>query len=360
MAEFGQVAEETVTTIRVINVPSHTTDTEFNCWFLFAAGFEQGTLVPTRGPDQSQLGWARFATVETAQHAIDMLNGRPLTEDQSPLGTVLAADFARSNYRPNPNTKKRPLAMTVPGMPPAATPQYVPMPQKPMPPPQGAPQSGGRIGTLFLGGLPDGVCEQEMNMFFSGHCEGFERLKFANAGDGRAGMAWAKFVSPDYAEAALTTIMQGVSLPSCPEFQLRGEFARNDLDKTPGGPGMHPQHATRNPQYATPQYAAPQQHAPAAVENGSAGCDTMFVGCLPPTVTEEELSGALMTVPGFVRSKLVGQGEPRPVAFVLFDSGENCLAAVSALHGAALPSAPEQAITCEPAKNSLDKRQRFG
>uniref|UniRef100_A0A7S1WEH6 RNA-binding protein n=1 Tax=Alexandrium catenella TaxID=2925 RepID=A0A7S1WEH6_ALECA len=259
---------------------------------------------------------------------------------------------------PTPQTYMPPMPQK-----PMPTPQAMPIPQQQQPPQPTGGSRGGRVGTIFLGGLPQGVCEQELNMFFSGHCMGFERLKFVGAVEGRAGMGWAKFASPEHAEAALTTITSGVSLPSCPQFTLRAEMGRNDLDVTPGGPGMHPQHAARNPQCAAQQYSGQQpeqQQAPMAVTDGSGGCDTMFMGSLPATVTDEELSGALMTVPGFVRSKLVGQGEPRPVAFVLFDSGENCLAAVSALHGAALPSAPEQAITCEPAKNSLDKRQRFG
>jgi len=398
MASHG--GDEVVVTIRVINVPSHTSQTEFNCWFLFAPGFEQGTLVPTRGPNQSQLGWARFSTVETAQAAIMHLNGRRLTDDQSPEGIVLSADWAKSNYRANAIARQQQQMNGFP--PPAPAPRPSPVLQPPplqkivpprVPPPVVAAQHPNRprCSTLFMGGLPPGILEHELHGFLQGHCAGFDRLKFVAPSDSKPGMGFAKFVTVEHAEAALQTISTGYALPSCPTFTLQADFARHDLDQPSRGQGAMdmpaPPAVIAPPLMAVPEYhqheyqhyeaeyqhleAAPQHHWPPhevqvqqhhlAIQQHSEAavpCDTMFIGNLPPTVTEPEVTSVLLTLPGFIRVKLVGQGQPRPVAFALFDSVEICASAMAILAGTALPSAPGQLMTCEFSKNSLDKRQR--
>jgi len=368
-------ADEEVTTIRVINVPSHTTDTEFNCWFLFAQGFEGATLVPTRGPDQSQLGWAKFVSFEAAQAAVQTLHGRALTEDQSPEGIVLQADFARSNYKPGSGGRKRtaPMAGMGMGMPSAVAGScgafgqqglQPPGPPKMNPPAMAPPSGRARCSTLFLGGLQEGVLEQELSILFANQCQGFERMKFVQPMEGRPGMAWAKFFTPEYAEASLNTIVMGVTLPSAPGFQLQAEFAKNDLDQPPpgarmggmGGMGMDSPVSSFGGQ---PQYggAPPPLQVSRPTADGTTPGDTMFVGCLPQGITDQELNSIFLQMPGFVRTKLVAG--PRPVAFALFDSTDNCNQAIGALNGAALPSNPTQPITCEFSKNSLDKRQRI-
>mmetsp|Transcript_121749 Transcript_121749/g.242528 ORF Transcript_121749/g.242528 Transcript_121749/m.242528 type:complete len:411 (+) Transcript_121749:86-1318(+) len=406
----SHAGDEVVVTIRVINVPSHTSQTEFNCWFLFAPGFEQGTLVPTRGPNQSQLGWARFSTVETAQAAIMHLNGRRLTDDQSPEGIVLSADWAKSNYRANAIARQQ---QHMNGLPPAPAPQRPNVALQPPPlqkilpraPPAavaGQNPNRARCSTLFLGGLPPGALEHEMHAFLQSHCAGFDRLKFVTPSENKPGMGFAKFVTVEHAEAALQTISTGYALPNIPTFMLQADFAKHDLDQPSRGHGameMAQPAVIAPPLMAAPEYhhhdyqqhyeaeyqhfevtpqqhwpppeAAPQQHWPppemqlqqhhlATQQHSEAAvpCDTMFIGNLPPTVTESEVTAVLLTLPGFIRVKLVGQGQPRPVAFALFDSVEVCASAMAVLAGTALPSAPGQFLTCEFSKNSLDKRQR--
>merc|ERR1719195_1288067 len=191
---------------------------------------------------------------------------------------------------------------------------------------------------------------------------------------------------------------------------LQADFAKHDLDQPSRGQGAtempaqpaviappliaapeyHHQHEYPHyeaeyrgnifeaapPQHWPPPEAAPQQLWPHQPEMGqlqqqhpaalhgsissevATPCDTMFIGNLPPTVTEPEVTAVLLTLPGFIRVKLVGQGQPRPVAFALFDSVEVSASAMAVLAGTALPSAPGQLMTCEFSKNSLDKRQR--
>ncbi|CAE8631928.1 unnamed protein product [Polarella glacialis] len=91
---------EVITSIRVSNMPPHITESEFNCWFLFAHGFEQATLAPSKTPGGQQAGWARFATVEAAQQAVQYLSGLQLSLDMSRcVPTKLAAEMARKNFK---------------------------------------------------------------------------------------------------------------------------------------------------------------------------------------------------------------------------------------------------------------------
>lgn len=412
-----EAPEDHVTTIRVVGVPARTTHTEFNCWFLFAEGFQQAKLLPSRGPTGSQLGWVRFETVADAQAAADYLNGRQLTQDQAPEAPVLAAEFAKSNFRPTGAARRTdapksfnpppPAAFNPPPaavLPPAAfNPPPLPVlpaaayalplrPPRPMigrvepagmnpPPPAVLPARSTRCSTLFVGGLQanSSETEKELSDLVSQQCAGFERMKF-RIHPRHGGMAFAKFATADHAEAALQFLGSGVALPSNPGHALQVELARNELDQKPDMPSGAPQTALAalfeklqpRPRTQLPVGIAPppaavrpahlQQHQPRETvlsqQEPAQPRDTLFVGRLPPTVTEDELSGVLTGLPGFLRAKLVGLGTAKPVAFVLFDSVEACAQALSELDGAALPSSPTHALACQFSKNSLDKRQR--
>lgn len=84
-------------------------------------------------------------------------------------------------------------------------------------------------------------------------------------------------------------------------------------------------------------------------------CDTMFIGSLAAGVRPGELLEFLSKIPGYVRLRMSGSRQT-PVAFVLFDSVHSCSEALPRLHGTTLPSSPQQALVCEFARNSLDKR----
>jgi len=397
MDGFG--GEEVVTTVRVINVPSHTTEAEFNCWFLFAEGFEQGQLKATRGYGVSQLGWARFCSVEAAQVAIERLNGRELSEDQSPEGVTLKADMAKQNFRPNPQGKKRPHSEMAMHMP-AQMPQRMPMqqvaytvPPAPQQPVWNAPQQpawnrsgpspGGQgVGgsTLVVGGLLPQCSEGELVDFFQTRFHGFVKLKFMPASGQKPGLCFIKFESVEHADATFHALGEGIdTLPSNPTVPLRPEWAKNDLDAPRDGGG-----ATGGQYAGYAGYAgfagyggAPAPRArvmappPPAARQASWGGggpvgqhagqtppgDTMFIGGLAANAPEAELQTALHGFPGFVRMKMCG-GSHLPTAFALFDSVDSCTQAMSSLAGMALPSAPQQALNCEFARNSLDKRGR--
>jgi len=357
--------EEVVTTIRVINVPSHTSESEFNCWFLFADGFEQATLVPTRGTNQSQLGWARFSTEEAALAAIEHLNGRQLTEDQSPENIALSADLAKSNFRPSYGNRKRATAPE-----PAPQMHYA---QAPVTQSHAAelPAATALCSTLFVGGLQPGCSELELNQFFRSNCTGFERLKYVPPGE-KPGICFVKFSFPEQAEAALQVLSLGYSLPSNPGTAIQAEFANNDLDQpsfsrtSTQGIQSTQLPATRSvlPRTAVTIPAPPTTPPPgqalldSTVQSSNPPCDTIFVGQLSPTATEYEVSSVLASMPGFMRMKLVGEGSAKPFALGLYDSVESCANAIQSLAGVALASAPTQALSFEYSKNSLDKRQR--
>lgn len=370
---------ETVTTIRVVNVPSHTTEAEFNCWFIFADGFEQGQLKATRGYGASQLGWARFSSVEACQVAIQRLNGLQLSEYQSSENITLSADMAKSNFRPNPLANKRPRyeEQPVQQMPiykmPMHQPAYtMPAPAPYKPPPAWTSSAPGSGTTLVVGGLVPECTEEELYEFFGNRFHGFEKLKFIRSG-GKPGMCFVKFETYEHAFATFQALGEGIDfLPSNPGVALRPEWAKNDLDapRQDGG-GQWAQSAPRAhvatppppPQQVhwspPPQQAhwSPPAHQNAQVLSQTPPGDTLFIGSLGAGAQEAELQNVLSGIAGFVRMKMSGQHNS-PTAFALFDSVHSCTQALKKLHGMALPSSPQQAMNCEFAKNSLDKRSR--
>jgi len=352
---------EIVTTIMVSNVPSHTTETEFNCWFLCAPGFEQATLRQKTASKQQQMGWARFSSVESADAVIQYLNGRSLTQYQSPECTVLSVQFAKSNFKPSNPGKKRDYEEAE--MYTGTTVNRAPFKKvdnkgaATFADAQWTPPTQPTCSTLFLKGLNRNCGEDELTQFFAGQFDGFEKLKFTLPDDGKLGMCWVKFSSNEYAEVALQTInAEGYSLTSNPGVPLHVEFAKNDLDQ-PSKSSAQVAQALITPPAQPPVVEVPVPvPVPTIVSN--APCDTMFMGGLPTNVTEHELTDILSSLPGFIRLKIVGEGRPRQMAWVLFDSVAACAQAIQAVHGCALPSAPTQALECQYAKNSLDKPSR--
>lgn len=367
MGDFG----EEVTTIRVGGIPTHTTDTEFNCWFLFAPGFEQATLVPS--PGRPQLGWARFASVEAALAAIQQLSSRQLTEHQSPENRTLHAEMAKSNFRPGGKGgggKRQqqetdaqwygpPAVQQVSRHQPARTGHAT----APYPAPRSTrPRTG--ISTLFIGGLQEGCTEEELQQVLGEVSGGFERLKFVAPASGKPGFCLAKFFTEEYAEQACNAL-PNYAIASNPEAPLQAEFAKNDLDqggaKGGGGKGPGPPAlvgAAPPPPAVRAVAPPPQPQWPdrwsAGGQEASRPCDTMFIGNLAAGTSEQEVLGGLIGMPGFVRMKF--NDSAKPIAFALFSSVEACSQAIDVLSGSAMPSAPQNTINVQFAKNSLDQR----
>merc|ERR1712039_869362 len=113
------------------------------------------------------------------------------------------------------------------------------------------------------------------------------------------------------------------------------------------------------PPPARPVYVPPpaQFHA-APAPAATPACDTMFIGSLSPHTAEDDVHAILCDLKGFSRMKFCGHGTHAPTAFALFDSVDSCRKAITRLHGMALSTAPDQALNCEFAKNSLDRRGR--
>jgi len=145
-------------------------------------GFDQATL-STPNPGKPQLGWARFDSAESAQWAITQLSGKQLTPHQSPEGLTLNAEFAKGNFR-NPNPHKRPHPDSISQWFTDEAAQLLgnPAPTRPS-------------MTLFVRNLVEDCSDDELQHFFGGLCDGFERLKYVPAGSGKLGMCWAKFSS---------------------------------------------------------------------------------------------------------------------------------------------------------------------
>lgn len=346
---------EAVTTIRVSGIPLHVSEPDFNCWFLFADGFEQATLQPSRVPSATQSGWARFTTPEAAHTAIMYLNGRPLTADMSPGsrgGCVLSAEMAKKNFKPR-NPMKQPTAQE------QVWGASEPWQQQML---GAAPQSmASPCSTLFIYKLKEGCAEQELQQLGEAHCVGFERLKFVPPSEGKTGMCFLKFASAEQAESALQ-IIRGTSLMSNPGEALQADFAKADLDAPKRGLGAAAAQMAPSPIGASAGFGGYVVPPPAmmagAGPRASAPCDTMFVGSIAASVSEEEISNALAIFPGFERMKMVGEYTEKAMVFALFDSVPSCAAAIQGLAGQALPSAPYQAVTCQYAKNSLGKSSR--
>lgn len=377
---------ETVTTIRVVNVPSSTTEAEFNCWFIFADGFEQAQLKATRGYGVSQLGWARFSSVEACQVAIQRLNGLKLSEHQSEENIVLSADMAKGNFRPNALGNKRPRYEEAPiqHMPVQQMPIYkMPLQQQaytPAPAPYQSPPSwtssapaGGSGSTLVVGGLVPECTEDELYEFFGNRFHGFQKMKFIRSG-GKPGMCFVKFETYEHAFATYQALGEGIDcLPSNPNVALRPEWAKNDLDvpRDAGGaqwapsaprayvaaPPPPPQQVHWSPPPQQVHWNAPAPQNAQVLAQTPPG-DTLFIGNLAAGVQEDELQNTLSGFAGYVRMKMSGQHNS-PTAFALFDSVHSCTDALSKLRGMALPSSPQQAMNCEFARNSLDKRSRY-
>lgn len=198
--------------------------------------------------------------------------------------------------------------------------------------------------TLFTSNLQKHCTAEELNQYFVSNFEGFVRLKFTPATNGKGGMCWIKFASVEHAAAAVRLIKTSdYRLPSDPGNPLRIDYAKNDLDCRGGSAAVVPQ-----PPVAT------HEQVDASLSN--APCDTMFIGALSPNVSEQELLSHVSMLSGFVRLKYISTG-PKPLAFVQFDSVDNCATAIAALRGTAMPSAPNQALDCQFSKNSLDQKR---
>lgn len=379
---------EEVTTIRVINVPSHTTETEFNCWFIFAEGFEQAKLVPTRGSGASQLGWVRFSSVETADYAIQQLNGLQLTEYQSPERNLLSAEFAKQNFRPTqgPASRKRPHAETwsavqVQPPPPVQTVHVQPPPPaRPPPAPMqaawknhaaAASTPAPTVSTIFVGGLSHICTEAELHHFFAATFNGYERLKFKPSPEGRAGICWIKFVAPRFAQAAFQTMTDSACyLPSNPGVALTPEWSKNDLDAPRNFEGSgYSQEYIKPPvrvvEVPVPAVVVPRPPPPAVrppVHAAAPISSTLFVGGLMPACTEEELFEFFSyTFEAFEKLKYMPTSGGKPgVCFVKFASPDYAQVAFQSLaeNGYTLPSNPTVTLQPEWAKNDLDAPKR--
>eukprot|EP00927_Polykrikos_kofoidii_P001318 TRINITY_DN1047_c0_g1_i1.p1 TRINITY_DN1047_c0_g1~~TRINITY_DN1047_c0_g1_i1.p1 ORF type:complete len:596 (+),score=121.64 TRINITY_DN1047_c0_g1_i1:54-1841(+) len=200
-----------------------------------------------------------------------------------------------------------------------------------------------KCSTVFTSNLHRNCTEDELTQFFGTGFDGFIRLKFSPSTPSRGGMCWIRFASIDSAENAIAMIRSaGMSLSGDPGKPLQVDFARNDLDCR-----------------GVDQRAGPA-HETTTVLMGNPPCDTLFVGSVPPEVTEEETHACLALLPGFLRMKFVASGI-KSVAFAQFDSVESAVNGLSVLKESAFPSAPTQPIECEYSKNSLDnKRPRYG
>eukprot|EP01012_Entosiphon_sulcatum_P025626 TRINITY_DN30973_c0_g1_i1.p1 TRINITY_DN30973_c0_g1~~TRINITY_DN30973_c0_g1_i1.p1 ORF type:complete len:304 (-),score=52.29 TRINITY_DN30973_c0_g1_i1:94-927(-) len=75
-----QAPDPCSTTICIANIPDALTEREFRLMFKFAWGFERSTITRSKETGH-QIGYARFATREQADCAIQVLNGGTIDED---------------------------------------------------------------------------------------------------------------------------------------------------------------------------------------------------------------------------------------------------------------------------------------
>eukprot|EP00746_Dinoflagellata_sp_MGD_P032744 gnl/MRDRNA2_/MRDRNA2_178050_c0_seq1.p1 gnl/MRDRNA2_/MRDRNA2_178050_c0~~gnl/MRDRNA2_/MRDRNA2_178050_c0_seq1.p1 ORF type:complete len:309 (-),score=63.31 gnl/MRDRNA2_/MRDRNA2_178050_c0_seq1:21-947(-) len=280
-----------ITTIRVSGIPAHTTVYEFNCWFLFAPGFEQATLAPgSGGPNGAKAGWARFNSVEAANASMEFLNGRMLTEDMTPEVTIvpLRAEMAKSQYKPS--SKRNAAQAGLPQLQELAMEQqrevpaagwgtavsslpltqnllgYQPTPtaglgalgafggygagagalgafggyQPPALSIPAAPPIGAITGqrTLYIGKLQPTASYEELQQFVQGYLVGFSAMKYVHATAEKDGFCLVQFDTAENAARALQAI-PGYALASNPTETLKADFAKNELNQG-GGKNLNP------------------------------------------------------------------------------------------------------------------------
>lgn len=404
MAEAPAPSNDPITTIRVTGIPPHVAESEFNCWFLFAGGFEQAALAGSR-VGVTQAGWARFQSPEAAQAAIDYLNRLQLTPEMCAGGGpfTLQAEIARKNFKPSRKGPSLPDPLAVvesavrlgtlvqappsrgygaPAAPvsfggfprptrkgerPVGESRPPPLPfieehlleKAPLPAPR---RSNSVMGpaTLFVWKLTPHCTEDELLELFQ-TLRGFERLKYTPASGAKRGQAFVKFATHLDAAAAMRDLT-GTPLPSNPTESIQLDYAQSELDQ----PKVHGPVTPFGGKFSDGVRGVKRDGAPLSGVQRSVGgpaetsrnppCDTMFVGGLPRDVTELELETVFWNLIGFEKLKLV---QEKGFVLVQFNSIDACTEAMEQLQGHPIREGGEASVMkCEYSKNSLGKTSR--
>lgn len=261
------------------------------------------------------------------------------------------------------------------------------------PPPEYSYPAGDRngINTLFVSGLPDDVKAREIHNLFRRR-PGFESCQLKYTGRGNQVVAFATFVNPQSAMAALHSL-NGVKFDPQTGSTLHIELARSNSRRkhTPGSgpyvvidrrtnpetdaresssededgdsdePASNPddgnqdisaaEKSTEQAGYGNDVFAPESEQADKAADGA---CSTLFIANLGPNCTEEELKQVLSQYQGFNSLKVRARGG-MPVAFADFERVEQATEAMNALQGSSLPSSDRGGMHMEYARSKMRK-----
>lgn len=192
------------------------------------------------------------------------------------------------------------------------------------------------VHTLYVCGLPGDAIERELWNVFRGF-PGFCGAKLGTSGDRIVG--FVDFSDRASAAAARDAANGQVFDPAHPSQTLRVEFAKSNTKEkfSPPSPGILDGFGpSTNGSAATAVATAP---APTNVRGTNPPCPTLFVGNVSDAATEDDITEAFCTLPGFVRARLGPQEitARRRVAFVDFKNAQFSSVAMSLMQGVHLP-----------------------
>ncbi|KAH6790124.1 RNA-binding family protein [Perilla frutescens var. frutescens] len=244
------------------------------------------------------------------------------------------------------------------------------------PPPEYNYAAGDRngINTLFVSGLPDDVKAREIHNLFRRR-PGFESCQLKYTGRGNQVVAFATFVNPQSAMAALHSL-NGAKFDPQTGSTLHIELARSNSRRklTPGSgpyvvidrrtnsetdaresssedgdgdsdePASNPddghqdnsaaEKSSEQVGYGNDVFAPESEQVEKAADGA---CSTLFIANLGPNCTDEELKQVLSQYQGFSSLKVRARGG-MPVAFCDFERIEQATEAMNALQGSTLSS----------------------
>ncbi|KAL1920135.1 uncharacterized protein VTP21DRAFT_1281 [Calcarisporiella thermophila] len=311
-----QLSEE-ISTIFVVGFPDDMQEREFQNMFCFAPGFEAATLkvpLPNEGEEgrKQTIGFAKFRTRAEALEAREILSGRKVDADK---GNILKAEMAKKNLhtkrglsadtQSQPNTPSS-TSSTTKRIPPLTPPKhydpFYSLPSDLLPPPDFDVFSD----SFLRSSNTIKKCLDDEPVYLS-------RSQSAPI----AKKAWERF-APLNLHTTMPSAPQPVQTP--PPLYARLPIPANPADQNPP-------------------------------------CNTLYVGNLPHSASEDELRQLFSACRGYKRMCFRTKANG-PMCFVEFETIDYAARALAELQGRPLSSSMKGGIRLSFSKNPLGMRQQ--
>eukprot|EP00892_Ulva_mutabilis_P003480 jgi/Ulvmu1/1503/UM011_0233.1 len=227
-----------------------------------------------------------------------------------------------------------------------AAPAYVAPPQAQYPPYNA---NRDELRTIFVTGFPPDLRDREMTNMCR-FMPGYEAASIKSGHGAQQG--FVLFTYGSQAHQALS-LLNGLDFgDGC---HLRAEMARKNMYVREDRPSK--MYRSEAP---PPQGPGGSPYAPVDRNSDNPPCDTLFVGNLPPHVSEEEVEGFFRNTMGnrFTACKVNRNASGRVSAFVQFADIEAAKEAHSTMQGKELPGSDRGPMRIQFSKNALGKRRR--